>query len=74
MFTLSELAFLVRRLDETKDLQSPIGEVGCARGQATLYLNFSDAPRSSEYSPEDVLPGQQLECKVLQFWSGSATV
>jgi len=40
MFTPAQLAFLVRCLDETKALPGPIVEVGCARGQTTLYLNM----------------------------------
>jgi O-methyltransferase len=39
MFTPAQLAFLVRCLEETKILPGPIVEVGCARGQTTLYLN-----------------------------------
>src|ERR1700676_2135840 len=40
MVTPFQLAFLVRCLDETKELPGPIVEVGCARGQTTLYLNL----------------------------------
>ncbi len=40
MFTPAQLCFLVHCLDETKHLQGPVVEVGCARGQTTLYLNL----------------------------------
>ncbi len=39
MFTPAQLCFLVQCLDQTKDLEGPVLELGCARGQTTLYLN-----------------------------------
>jgi hypothetical protein len=40
MFTPAQLAFLVHCLDKTRHLSGPIVEIGCARGQTTLYLNL----------------------------------
>lgn len=39
MFSPSQLAFLIRCLDETEPLGGSILEVGCATGQTTVYLN-----------------------------------
>lgn len=40
MFTPAELCFLVSCIDRTRDLPGPILEVGCFRGQTTLFLNY----------------------------------
>jgi len=40
LHTPAELAFLCRCLDETRDVPGCIVEVGCYRGDTTLYLNY----------------------------------
>ena len=40
LHTPAELAFLCRCLDETRHIPGCIVEVGCYRGETTLYLNY----------------------------------
>ena len=40
LHTPAQLAFLCRCLDETRDIPGCIVEVGCYRGETTLYLNY----------------------------------
>jgi predicted O-methyltransferase YrrM len=39
MFSPSQLAFLIRCIDETEPLGGSIVEIGCATGHTTIYLN-----------------------------------
>jgi O-methyltransferase len=59
MFTPSQLAFLVRCLDETENVPGAIVEIGCATGRTTVFLNkhLDDSPSERKYVCVDTFSG-----------------
>lgn len=59
MFSPAQLAFLVRCLDETRDVSGVVLEVGCALGKTTLYLDrhLSDVGDDRRYVCVDTFSG-----------------